>query len=329
MTGQAPRGQLTREQWMARYGDQLGVARHRVPSIVEQFQAGSPLGQGAFGKVHQSSLNPEVAIKSQDGEVFAEQVPPVTAEPDSTEHAHQRLAVLRAQDKASVGREIDIQARLGNELNIMPAIRSVEIVPSAGFNGQSQVYMAMDNLADRGYQTLHALQQLPPEQRVPRTEMIKLQTEKLLNQAWMARAGFEARDVHGNNVMALPPGLPPEPDGSRVKMIDSGLYGKDMDPGYALRVQTEAIEDAYYTLGLGHMGQNFRQLVHDLVANNQLDSAVNLVNDALSDVEVRRESLTKEQLDRNETANEVMRFAGDRLGVEPQAMPFHGLLIGG
>lgn len=276
MTGQAPRGRLTREQWMARFGDQRGIASHQPPSLKEQFDSGGLLGAGAFGVVRSSGGDPSMAIKAQ------------------------------AADKGRGEKEANILAYLGNELGITPAVRSLETERGVGAGS----YLAMDNLEKQGYVTLNQAQM---DHANDRAELGRLQAEQAILEAWAARAGVATRDTHGGNVMVIPPGRPAADDGSRVKLIDVGLYGQGLNPEERLVEQAYKITDAYEALGLEGMGQEFKYLAKDLLERGEIDTVTNLMNDALSDVEARRQALTPAQYDRNRLASETMRFAGDAL----------------
>lgn len=287
MTGQASSGRLTREQWMARFGDQRGIASHQLPSLREQFDAGEELGSGAYGVVRSSGGDPSMAIKAQ------------------------------AANMGRAEKEANILAYLGNELGIAPAVRSLETERGAGAGS----YLAMDNLAEQGYVTLNQAQM---DHANDRAELSRLQAEQAILEAWVARAGVDAHDTHGGNVMVIPPGRPAADDGSRVKLIDVGLYEQGLNPEERLVAQAYKITDAYEALGLEGMGQEFKYLAKDLLERGEIDTVKNLMNDALSDVEARRQSLTPAQYDRNKLATETMRFAGDAL----QPLAKQGLLPG-
>lgn len=288
MSGPAPRGQLTREQWMARYGDQRGIASHIPPSLEDQFMASNGhLGQGMYGEVRPSSGDPAIAIKRQNALTYRLQ------------------------------REVDLQAFLGNELGLMPPIHATE-TRDMGVPNKSLSYIAMDNLRDQGYKTYYEMKQdmqsrakgapMPAEQDVFDRQ---IQAEQAINEAWAARAGIAMRDTHGNNVMVLPAGSDAADDGSRVKFVDAGMYEEIANPREQLEVQASRLAKAYESLGLGHMGDQFFDIATGLIKNGEVQTANNLINDALSDVEARRQALSPERLEQYNTANERMRFAGD------------------
>jgi hypothetical protein len=270
---------------MARFVDQLGIGSHQPPSLKEQFDAGGLLGSGAYGVVRRSGSDPTTAIKAQGAQ------------------------------KSRIDNEADILAYLGNELGVTPAVRSVETEIGPG----AESYLAMDNLAEQGYVTLADAQMGRIGERA---ELGKLLAEQAILEAWVARAGVDARDTHSGNVMVLPPDRPAASDGSRVKLIDVGLYERGLNPEERLIAQAYRITDAYEALGLEGMGQEFKYLAKDLLERGEIDTARNLMNDALGDVEARRQALTPAQYDRNIVATETMRFAGDAL----QPLAKQGLL---
>lgn len=302
MVSRQPARQISREEWVSRFGDRYGIAGHSPPSLERQFNQGTVLGEGLYGKVHTSSIDPNVAIKRLAGDIYQR-----AEDPDGD-----LVAFLgNKSGPSSRPQEVDFLAYLGNELGLMPRIREVETPPL-----DSQIphtYISMDNLASQGYTELTKVM----KSKGSEDPFVKqLQVEQALNEAWAARAGIRAVDTHGNNVMVLPESRAAEQDGSRVKFIDAGLYqplsGKG--DGWSLNVQRESIRDGYELLGLSDMGMNFSDIVIELVRSGDLEGAKHVINDALSDLAVKQETITDAQLARNNAADERMRMAGGLWG---------------
>lgn len=257
--------QLTREEWIRRFG------WHRGLSLSEAHAQGRRLGGGMFGEVHEAANDRSMAIKYQ-----------------------------RPRPIADVEREVDIQAYLGNELGLMPAVRAVEIEPNRNS------YVGMDNLAKSGYETLESIT-LDPS--VTDVERARLRAEASLASAWAARAGIKTGDFHEENIMALRGRA--EPDGSRVKLIDPGYYKRITQPVEIIHKQAEDLMAGYRQIGLEHMGRSISQLVDELTMENNLPAAASVIADALSDLAARQESLTEAAFKANLALGDKLRMAGD------------------
>lgn len=318
MEGQAPLGRLTREQWIARFGDQLGVARHQPALLRDQYHLGAPIGRGAFGTVRQSNENPDTAIKRQLGDI-GNDVPQWNGPAGS--RTLDLIEFAGAAVEPPIKNEIDIQARLGNELGIMPAIQVVESGP---YLGEPNNFIAMDNLRSRGYKELGNMDDAFMPDSVFNA---KLRAERSILEAWAARAGIATRDTHDSNVMALPASSAAEDDGSRVKLIDAGYFEKlPNNPVRRLNTETRKVVQGYQELGLGNMGVNLGDVVFELVERGDIDGARYVVNEALSDLAVRQESLDEEQLARNRRADTTARMAGDIWSDTPYVEDLEGNL---
>ena len=303
MEGQARSGTLTREQWIARFGDQLGVAGHQPVLLRDQYHLGAPIGRGAFGTVRQSNINPDTAIKRQYGDIRNE--PPQWTGPMGS-MTRDLIELAGPAVEIPVKNEIDIQARLGNELGIMPAIQGVEVGP---YLGGPNNFIAMENLKSKGYKELGSLDDAFMPDGVFNA---KLRAERSILEAWAARAGIATRDMHDGNVMALPASSAAEEDGSRVKLIDAGYFEKlPNDPVRRINTEARKVAQGYQEIGLGNMGINLGDVVFELVERGDIDGARYVVNEALSDLALRQESLDEEQLARNRRADTTARMAGD------------------
>lgn len=318
--------QISRDEWMRLHGAQRGIESHQPPfqqplkEAYDKAAAAAPLeasgllvdatpgphflGKGAFGKVYRNPASPNEAIKGQ----FALRA-------DEGNLADPLL------QRTGLQREVDIQARLGNELGLMPRLTSVETIQTRPATdwlpAKADVYIGQENLSDQGYKTLIQAMQEPGLDQVERA---KLLAEKELLRAWAARAGVEANDVNHGNVMALPRSVESqEADGSRMKLIDPGMYSliSPKNPEHQTLVQSEALKRGYDAIGLTDMGGMSHSLVSELVAYGRLDEARDVVNQGLSDLAARTERLTEQELDGNILASDHMRFAGDSLGVNP------------
>lgn len=296
--------QISRREWMERFGSRLGIRSHQPRSLAEQFESSQgQLGAGVFGSVVVGD-SPDLAIKREHAAKKADStlagVPPLSRAPD-------------------LQREVDMQAYLGNELGLMPPLRTVEAGPARADRAVApdsvDVHIGMENLAPRGYRTL---QEVARQEDVDPAYVAKLRAEAFLNSAWAARAGVAMRDTHDRNIMVLPEGTRSEPDGSRVKMVDAGYYEPVRTPMERLQQQADAVAMGYSSIQLDGMGEAFKSLVQDLESRGELRAAKDLVNDALVDLELRREALTDAQLVRNLTATLSMRMAGDVFGSNPQ-----------
>ena len=291
---------------MRLHGAQQGIGSHQ-PSLKRSFDEaisnGVRLGNGAHGAVYVNPGDSMEAIKGQ-----------------------QRRPAIQGRDvdhllrRTGIEREVDIQARLGNELGLMPRLNTVETVIDDPGNAvrapRASVYMGMENLAPRGFVTLETLEKsesLSPE------DYAQLLAEKALAEAWAARAGIEVNDSHSDNAMVLPPGVQSvEPDESRLKLIDAGMYQSIGNrPRLALQAQADAMAKGYSSIGLSHMGSILRQVVTELATDGDFDHARHVVSQGLSDLAARASSIDRGALERNRLATEKMRMAGDVLGVNP------------
>lgn len=273
--------QISREEWVNRYGSERGIKGWR-PEDIEAWlsdayeRSTERLGRGAYGEVRVHADRPDVAIKQQ--------------------------AAARSVT-GGLPVEVDIQARLGNELGLMPALTHVEMPPKGAPLRTSKMYIGQENLAEQGYQTLG-------KAGLDKLNEAKAYAEQYLNEAWAARAGIKVRDSHEGNVMVLRPELPPAEDGSRVKLIDPGLYTRLPDRDEQLRAQGVSLFMGYSNIGLGDMGEQLNGLVRELVARGETRIAEQVVADGLSDLAQRAESLTQRQLMLNRAVDSEVRFAG-------------------
>ena len=318
MAPQLPRGQMTREQWIARFGDQLGVAEHQPALLRDQYHLGVQLGRGAFGTVRQSSTNPGTAIKRQYGDIRNE---PRQWTGPAGSMTRDLIEFAGPAVEPAVKNEIDIQARLGNELGIMPAIQSVESGP---YLGEPNNFVAMDNLKSKGYKELGSIDDafLPDS-----LYNAKLRAERSIVEAWAARAGIATKDVHDRNVMALPVSSAPESDGSRIKLIDAGYFEKlPNDPVRRINTEMQKVMQGYQEIGLGNMGINLGDVIFELIERGDVDGARHVVNEALSDLATRHELLDEDQLVRNRQADIAVRMAGDIWSDTPYVEDLQGNL---
>ena len=145
---------LSREQWIRRFGDALGAAKHRSPMPSERFARGKHLGEGMFGEVRSDSREPSVAVKRIDG------------------RTNWGLDLDRPGDplerRLGVFNEIDQQVAVGNQFNefgehvgIMPPLRSAEMTLMPKMDEEATVqegrtYLEMPNLQKQGYRAIAA-----------------------------------------------------------------------------------------------------------------------------------------------------------------------------
>lgn len=306
---------LSRAQWVARFGDRLGIRSHKPAEPSDRFDRGRLLGEGMHGEVRVDPADRDLALK---------RIRDLRTKWNLDESDDASLPLAQ---RLGIAGEIEAQARLGNEftefgehVGVMPPLHEAQVrltdrPPDAKGRLAGEAYLQMPNLEASGYRTLDEMALDPG---VPRDELARLAAEDALNRAWAARGGVVATDAHGSNAMALPAGRQSvAPDGSRTQILDAGMfYQPQKDSPTAehmvLKAQADAIFKGYLEIGRGDVGEQIHgAMVSALGPSGEgVGLARLLASGALSDLAARVEAMTPAAWREVEPA--ALRFAGER-----------------